>query len=399
MILREQVLAELHAKRSRFQAFNDDFQNEAERYAEARRRLARIGRAQLEDRLAAEPAPGAWPSPEFDQAPDLRIHFPHHWANHEEARAWASDQLLDHPTFAADGSQITPTTEFNLPIAAIQVAWFDNRHSRDGRYTKDAALEILAPDELLVEYNGERQISEQPVYLRRFARETQAIARWMEAIARESPGPLPVAFFDSSIVISFADRLQGELRAWYVELVLDLLRVSERTGVPLVGYVDTSQARDLVRMLARVFELPEAEKIHDANLIDEGMAWGDRTPFFICARGSADRKQPGVLDSFDEYRRGVGFVYLKTNAAAPPARLDIPRWVLERGLLDPLLDLVRAETIVGNGYPYALETADATAVITARDREVFYALCHRFAAREGIKLRSSQKAASKSRRR
>jgi len=38
-------------------------------------------------------------------------------------------------------------------------------------------------------------------------------------------------------------------------------------------------------------------------------------------------------------------------------------------------------------------------VITARDREVFYALCHRFAAREGIKLRSSQKAASKSRRR
>lgn len=396
MILREQVLAGLHAKRERFRAFNDDVKSETERYAEARRQLAQLTRVELDARLAAEPTPGALPTAEFDAAPGLRLDFPHRWSNHEEARLWASETLVDHPVFAADGSQILPTT---APVAAVQVAWFDNRHTRDGRYTKDAALEILAPDELFVELDGERQISEQPVNLRRFAREVAAITRWMETISAEAPGHLPLALFDSSLVISFADRLQEEMRAGYIDLVLDLLRVSERTRVPLVGYVDTSYAHDLVRMLARCFELPEAEKIDDARFVGDGMMWGDRTPFFVCARGSADRRQPGVLERFAEYRRGIGFVYLKTNSAAPPARLDIPGWIYELGLLDEVLDLVRAEVIVGNGYPYALETADAAAVLNARDREVFAALVERFAAREGIDLRVSQKAASKKRRR
>lgn len=399
MIQREQVLAELHAKGSRFQAFNDDYEIEAELYAGARRKLALLTRAELEARLASEPTPGAEPTDEFDAAPGLRLPFSERWSNHEEAREWAARALLDHPVFAADGSQIVPDAALSLPVAAVQVAWFDNRHTRDGRYTKDAAFEILTPDELIVTFDGERRVSEQPVNLRRFVREVAAIERWMETISNERPEKVPVAFFDSSLVISFVDRLQEEMRRSYIESLLSLLRASEQTRVPVIGYVDSSHARDLLRMLARVFALAESEKIHDALLLDRGMEWGERTPFFICARGSADRRLPGVLESFEEYRRGIGFVYLKTNAGAPPARLDIPRWVYEAGLLDDVMDLVRAEVIVGNGYPYALAAADAAAVINARDREVFYGLLERFAARERIDLRVSQKARSKSRRR
>jgi hypothetical protein len=68
-------------------------------------------------------------------------------------------------------------------------------------------------------------------------------------------------------------------------------------------------------------------------------------------------------------------------------------------LLDQVIDLVRAEAIVGNGYPYVIQSADAAAVVTARDREAFYAIFHRFAEEQGIQLRTSQKAASKARRR
>jgi hypothetical protein len=218
------------------------------------------------------------------------------------------------------------------------------------------------------------------------------------ATDRPASARLPLAFFDSSLVISFVDRLQGEPRAQYISLVLELLRCAEETGVPVVGYVDTSCARDLTNMLAHGFGLREAAKIYDAQLV-HALGWGARTPLFICARGSADRKQQGVLESFAEYRRGIGFIYLKTNAAAPPARLDIPLWVYERGWLEEVIDLVRAEVIVGNGYPYAIETADAAAVINARDREAFYAIFQRFATEQGVGLRASQKAASKARRR
>jgi hypothetical protein len=123
------------------------------------------------------------------------------------------------------------------------------------------------------------------------------------------------------------------------------------------------------------------------------MSWGDRTAFMICARR-------GILDQYGEvWRRSIGFTYLKTSADNPPARLDLPLWVYNRGLLDYVLDTVRGEVVVGNGYPYVIEAADQTAVLSGRDRELFYAVFQEFAERESLNLRVARKAISKAHRR
>src|SRR5215475_13887106 len=385
--------------------------------------------SELTRRLAPVKTPGALPTSEFDAAAGLRVEFPHKWKNHQEAREWAFDALLDHPTFAVDGSQIRPDDDFSIPVAAVQVAWFENRHTTDGRYIKDARFEVLTPEDLTVDFGDDRVISEQQVNLRRFELEIESLCTSMKKLSEpgkklsepgsklsepgrklSEPGQklsepdgdaakLAVAFFDSSLVISFADRLQGEAQERHVRAMLELLRSSENTGVPVVGYVDGSRARDLVNMVASLFKLRDAEKIHDAWLVDSRLTWGARTPMFVCARGGADRKQQGILEKFEEYRRGVGFVYLKTSATAPPARLEIPLWVLQRGLLDQVIDLVIAEVVVGNGYPYVIQSADAAAVINSSDRDAFYAIFQRFAREQEIGLQISQKTASKSRRR
>ena len=101
----------------------------------------------------------------------------------------------------------------------------------------------------------------------------------------------------------------------------------------------------------------------------------------------------------DEWRREIGFVYLKTTGDAPPSRIDLPMWVYERGLLDDVMNIIRGEIIVGNGYPYVIEAADATAVIGAQDRETFYAIFQDFAERNGFRLSRARKAISKSQRR
>jgi hypothetical protein len=106
-----------------------------------------------------------------------------------------------------------------------------------------------------------------------------------------------------------------------------------------------------------------------------------------------------VLPVKEKYYGRVCLLYLKTTADGPPARLDVPRWLLEAGQLDRVLDVVRAESVVGNGYPYAVETADAVAVITAQDRERFYRAFQEFAEKEGLPLRFSRKATSKQGRR
>jgi hypothetical protein len=406
MIQREKILQQLQSKRDQFVAFENSFQSEAGKYLDALDRMAMAPGSELAKRLAIVETPGALPTVEFDNAPDLRVEFSHKWKNHQEAREWAFDALLDHPTFAVDGSQISPDSDFSIPVAAVQVAWFENRHTIDGRYVKDARFEVLTPEDLTVEFGDDRVISEQQINLRRFELEIESLCASMKKLSeqgekQDAPGgaaKLAAAFFDSSLVISFADRLQGEAQERHVRAMLELLRTSERTGVPVIGYVDGSRARDLVHMVAGLFNLNDAEKIHDAWLVDSRLTWGARTPMFICARGGADRKQQGILEKFEEYRRGVGFVYLKTGGGAPPARLEIPLWVLQRGLLDQLIDLVIAEVVIGNGYPYVIQSADAAAVINSRDRDAFHAILQRFAREEQIDLRVSQKTASKSRR-
>lgn len=399
MILREKILQQLQTKRERFAAFEDSFQGESARFRDALDQMAMLPGGELTRRLMFVETPSALPTAEFDAAPNLRIEFPHTWSNHQEAREWAFNTLLDHPTFAVDGSQIKPDGDLSIPIAAVQVAWFENRHTSDGRYTKDARFEVLTPEDLIVEFNGDRVISEQQVNLRRFELEIETLCETMENLAASGDEKLSVALFDSSLVISFADRLQEEMQERHVRAMLKLLRCSEKTGVPVVGYVDSSRARDLVHMVARLFKLDEAKQIHDAALVDSRLEWGSRTPMFICARGSADRRQEGILEKFEEYSRGIGFVYLKTSRDAPPARLEIPLWVLERGLLDQVINLTLAEVVVGNGYPYVIQSADAAAVISSRDRDAFYAIFQRFAKEQKIELRVSQKAASKNRRR
>jgi hypothetical protein len=471
MILRQKILNQMESKRGRFADYDHGFRNETEAYRQALQQMMQMSASDLRQRAESLPTPGALPTEEFDEARALRLPFPERWNNHEESRHWAARILLGCTTFAADGSQIPPVKDFSIPVAAIQVAWFINHHTATGDYVKDVDFEILAPDELEIEFAGEKQISDQAVNLRRFEFEVATLCRIMQQLnqnrlqatsnevqaaghrsrpddasiqgtgqgtgeqsttphsalhtphsfpttdyrlsatdysefqtpnseLRTPNAPFPaLGLFDNSLVISFADRMQPAQREQYVALILQLLRCSEQTGIPLIGYVDTSQARDLVHLLGHCFGAPQAERIHDAQLVGELLAWGDRTPLFVCARGSADKKQQSVLESYAEYRRGIGFTYLKTTATTPPVRLDIPLWIQERGWLDEVMDLVRAEVVVGNGYPYVIETADAAAVLTAKDREAFYAIFQKFAADEGIALRLSQKATSKARRR
>ena len=395
MIYSEKIMAALDSRRFDFTSFESDLRAQLSIYAEALDRLGSTTFEELTARLGAFDSPGALPTEEFQNARALVIPFDHEWRNHEEARAWGFETLLGRTTFAADGSQILPSKDFSVPVAAVQVGWFENPHTVGGGYVKDASFEILSPSEVMVRTGGATEVSEQAVHRRRYGMEVGAIKNYMLATARRGfdQARPPVVFFDSLLVISFAELLPDEQREFYVAEITSLLATSKQTNIPIVGYIDTSFARDLINLLQSAFELEDAQKINDAGLLSPRMKWGDRSLLFRCARR-------GILDSYgEEWCRQIAFLYLKTSGDGPPSRLDVPLWVYERGLLDYVVDTVRGEVIVGNGYPYAIEAADQTAVITTRDREMFYALFQEFAEREQINLRIARKAASKAHRR
>jgi hypothetical protein len=391
MFHRERVIAALEAKAGRFSGYEVALSDALVAYEAALAELEGLSRAEVEARLAGVPWPGARPTVEHDQQ-GLVVPFQHTWANHQQARAWAMEVLSGVPTIAVDGSQIMPNRDISIPVAAVQVGWFVNPHTGEDTYVKDIHFEVLAPDELADSDVEALGFPEWRVNLRRFVLECEKLINAMQT-ARGSSAK-PVCFFDGSLITSFVSQMRPEQQRLYVETVVSLLDASEEYHAPLVGFIDTSYAKDLTAMLDALTGRWTRQRISDGALLRSRMGWGDRTAAYVCAR---DDKVLPIGGS--KYYDRVCFVYLKTTADRPPARLDLPLWLLEAGELERTVDVVRAECVVGNGYPYAVETADAVAVITMQDRERFYRTFQEFAERAGLPLRFSRKAVSKKGRR
>ncbi len=422
MLHKGKLLAALNVKRSQFSLYDGSFGEQLLSYQYALETLYKryASSAQLELALPPDetglPSAGARPSIEFDRwlvnADQQSYHGPvfpfgRAFANHEQARQWA-ECIEGVTTVAVDGSQLLPWRDASIPVALIQVGFFINPHQHGRPYTKDVHMDVLTPDEIMEESRTEASdpdsypYSEMQVTLRRYLLEVETLCSQMQqlASARHEDDPVysPVVFFDGSLVVSFALTMPSPYRERYINSAVSLLKTSEELRVPLIGYIDTTYARDMITMLRRLDAtlkhptLRDTKKIHDALLWQGRLQWGDRTPAMICARND-------ILQSYGDYRDRVAFCYLQTSATRPPTRLEFPRWMLDDGVLEPVLDTVRAEVIAGNGYPYAIETADAVSVITMQDRSEFYTHFQAFMERQGVKFTFSTKSLSKGRRR
>jgi hypothetical protein len=353
---------------------------------------------------------------EGDRVPALP--FGRSFLHHEEARAWA-ESIHGVTAIAVDGSQLTPWKDASVPVALVQAGIFENPHRPPAPYLKDVAVEVLGPEELagvesdVLDARSHDQFgySEQMVHVRRFELEAETLIARIRWHAEQISGSETsvIALYDGSLLVSFALKMPRYYRDRYVAAVQRLRAASAECRIPLVGYIDTSYARDIVTMLSSLAEnsdgpmcgeehvggtgLGSPRGVYDA-LLWLDLAWGDRSPAFVSARGDLPRLAGAASAESD-----VAFVYFRAALDRPPARLEFPRWVLEASLLDLVMDVVRAEVIAGGGYPYCIEAADAVAVISAADRARFYALFQEFAAREELGFTFSRKAASKSRRR
>jgi hypothetical protein len=378
----------LNAKRDEFAAFNQETWQQLQQYRSVLANLSAAGEAEMLERSAAYSANlGARLLEPLEKATNGVIASNLAWQNREQSLAWVRQRLTGITTFAVDGSQIYPGKDLSIPIALVQVGWFENPHLPTGEYEKDIALDVMTPNDLQAGNSGEPV--DRRVNMRRFQMETERLTDYIKAHANANDC---LVFLDGSLVATFAEAFDAKSRQFYIECLLDLLHASQKYQVPLVAYIDTSYAQDLAVMLRTLYDLPASQSIHDAQLLNKYMEWGDRTPLFLCQRS-------GVLADYEDQSNQIGFTYLKTNRDSFPARLEIPLWVYKAGLLDRVIDWVRGEVIIGSGYPYVIETADQTAVLQAADRQAFFKILQDWADEEELNLHFSRKMVSKVRRR
>ncbi|NNE97859.1 MAG: DNA double-strand break repair nuclease NurA [Pyrinomonadaceae bacterium] len=402
MLNTENLKDEFEAKSADFVDFSDSQKRDLEEYLRVLAEIIELGSVKTSERVATSENGGAIPSAEIDDQKEFRIEFGISWNNHEESREWAAGILGKRTTFAADGSQYYSEKDTSLPVGAVQIGWFENPHSGEADYEKNTELRILSPKELL-ENQEEPLKPESRVSEEMFVGEISRIADFISRkTGWEKRGEMmPLAFFDRPMLLPFA-AAQDKLQKKFVQELVDLIRHSRDSRVPVVGYVDRGFSRDLVNLIIAFSENSAKPTLYDSSLLGTKSAkdrkilsdWGDRTPFCYSKRKG--------LESFTDPETEmplVGFSFLQTSTDTLPSRLDIPSWVYEEGLLDEAVDVVRAECVIGVGYPYALETADQTAVFTFRDREIFLKALQEFAKKHNLDFSFSRKNRSKARRR
>lgn len=402
MMFREKLNTELEQKSDEFRAYAREQSADLTSYLQVLSEIEKTPFENIIARLGGQENVGAIPAQEMAANGSFRFQFASQWENHEQARAWAIGVLKGRTTFAADGSQIYAGKETSLPVAAIQIGCFENPHNEAAAYEKNAGFEILTPADLLKDQdepmNPDIRVEERR-YLGEAAKVDEFLGKKHGWRARGER--MPMAFFDNPLLVPFS---QKGLQKSFLEATVNLVQRSRETEVPLVGYVDRSFSRDILTMLdhfggkgnASETSLFDAYVLHGrredgTRLLD---SWGDRTCFFY-----SNRRGLSALVDTATGRSTVGFIYLKTTSDSAPSRIDIPGWIYEAGHLEEIIDVIRAECIVGLGYPYALETADQTAVITRRDREIFFRALQEFAVRERLDFSVSRKDSSKGRRR
>ncbi|MEB3233302.1 MAG: DNA double-strand break repair nuclease NurA, partial [Leptolyngbyaceae bacterium] len=190
-----QIQAILHAKQSDFQQFDQRSLTLLNRY---RHSLASLSEPE---------APEMPPLDELtsDYGARLLEPFAGHahgtiscqlgWSNREESMEWVRQILTDVTTFAVDGSQIFAGKDLSIPVALVQIGWFENSHSANGSYEKDIDMDVMTPSELKANTSGDPV--DRRVNFRRLEMEVNRLVQYMEARAPAvAQGEKYLVFYD-----------------------------------------------------------------------------------------------------------------------------------------------------------------------------------------------------------
>jgi hypothetical protein len=417
-----EVAAALDANADTIRSYLEDDGDLVDRYQEAFTRLPEMGDAStLRADLSSASYPGALPTDAFDHADSLIV--PHRpsdaWESHEAVNDWARDILMNVPMLAVDGSEIPPTTQYNVPLAYVQAAWCLNHHSPEGRLERGREGRLLGPGDVTRSGgdNGAedyRFVDNSLVGLERYEHEAALLLRRIEELSNQfESGELerrPVVLYDGPLVVSFANPKRPEVRDRYLSAISRLIAASQHHGVPLVGYVAGTNAVELAKMTRLLLpeEFEDDRTIPDARVLAGMMSpWGDSTVPFLCRRdGSVDALEATYDGVSYEFSEDIHFAYLKVPPGAGLDRLEFPGWILRadgpsghESLYDYVLEVVRAEAGVGRGYPEVLQQADTDAVLDQRDRQQFLRLLQGWAEENDVPLEWDAKSLSKELRR
>jgi hypothetical protein len=321
--------------------------------------------------------------------------------------------VTDYRILASDGSDIDPDPHLRVPYALIHVALVALAYNPPDFWVKPHVGLRFRREDLRIAVPGDAE----PVPVDRLVVDTlrayeELAGLWqrvLELPADPFHRPL-LAMMDGFILWQHRGEKQEELGHKYLADGVHILTEFHRAGVPIVSF-DNTHHYEVVRTLMAL-ECPTPDRMACAgcreapprcrilrDLADSDLFGflppGARSAIFQPVyRGETGWRLPQAIRSQDPR---LGFFYVNTGVEI--ARIEMPLWIREAGLLDLVHGIVvdqcqplRAETA---GYPVALTLAHNEAALTPRDRQAVQLMVDEALARRGVYLVPSAKARAK----
>ncbi len=307
------------------------------------------------------------------------FHF--NWKNRHDAMELVDSVLSGVAVGAVDGSQIYSDKNYEIPIAVLQTSRIFNRHTEDGDYKQETDASIITPDEF--EAASVYSFGSEYVDARRFSMECDNIMRLMKEHEKL------YILLDGALILSHINVLNRNTREIYVRAIMRLLEASKNTCNPVIGFIDTTMPRDITLMMHFLFKLKKS-KLADTHLFLH-LLWGERTAAFLCDRDDRrGEESKSVLDNYGKFKNEIAFFYMRVGNGLP-ARVELPAWAYEEGMVDKIADIIRAECVIRGNYPDMLMRAHDAAVIRMSEHDLFYGMFDNFCKAHGIKINKSAK--------
>jgi len=319
----------------------------------------------------------------------------------------------DFAVIAVDGSHIDVDRHSAARCSLINIGSVVLRYgqkpdailrSQPALYAGDRDLTIADPLG-----SGEQPIDGELLGIKRAVSECQSLTE----LAGELPPDLPaLALLDGTLILfrlagqTYPDYVKRELlENGFLKALNEIKENSREKRLALASYISFPRSTEVVNAL-RVAVCPhdppdcdhncprsvpsskrECEAvagIQDSSIFSRILEPGERSATFI-SRSSVVQKHYGDQE--------VRFFYLKGDEEI--ARVEFPRWVEERGLVDLVHALVLNQCRRGQGYPVALSEAHEQAVVTGADREQFQYLVELALSEQRLPTITSAKSRSK----
>ncbi len=317
----------------------------------------------------------------------------------------------DYMVLASDGSHIDVDRHQSAHCFLINIGVVQLRYGQNPEALLSSSPQLYYKDDEVVvsSSNGMQYPVEGPLLgVKRTVEECRLLVEKALEIEHDLPA---LALLDGSLILwgitgqAYQDFVIDEfLSKGFLKQLGKLHELSRERQLALASYISFPRSRDVVNVLRLAicphevvncdsycygkFEGRECDAVADLldrDLFDMLLCPGQRSAVFSSCSSMVE-KHYGV--------HATHFFYIRLDDEV--VRVEIPLWVAEDdNLIDLTQTIILDQCQLGRGYPVVLSEAHEKAVITATDREQFWALVEQILAEDRILLKSSAKQQSK----